>query len=46
MYLFFENGMRSDVSYISKRNSKANNKYLTSYDPKKNNKIYQIRGKT
>ena len=27
--------MRGSVSYISKRYSKVNNKYLTSYDPKK-----------
>ena len=34
MYLFFEEGMRGGVLYISKRYSKANNKYLKSYDPK------------
>ena len=34
MYLFFEKGMRDRVSYISKTYSKANNKYLKSYDPK------------
>ena len=28
-------GMGGDVFYISKRYSKANNKYLSSYDPKK-----------
>lgn len=27
--------MGGDVFYISKRYSKANNKYLSSYDPKK-----------
>ena len=34
MYLFFEKGMRGGVSYILKRYSNANNKYLKSYDPK------------
>ena len=34
MYLIFEKRMRG-VSYISKRYGNANNKYLTSYDPKK-----------
>ena len=34
MYIFFENGTRGRISYISDRYSKANNKYLTSYDPK------------
>ena len=34
MYLFFEKDMRGGVSYISKRYSKAKNKYLKSCDPK------------
>ena len=34
MYLLFEKDMRGEVSYISKRNNIANNKYLKSYDPK------------
>lgn len=42
LYLVFEKEMRRGISYISKRYSKANNKYLTFYDPKKTNKIYYI----
>ena len=38
MYLFFERGMRGRVSYISKRYSKASNKYLKSYEPKQESK--------
>ena len=34
MYLFFEKGIRGDVSYIYKIYTKRNIKYLTSYDPK------------
>ena len=34
MYLFIEKGMRGDISYISKRLSKANNKHMWSYDKK------------
>ena len=38
MFIFFEKGMRDRVSYISYRYSKANNKYLKSYDPKEESK--------
>ena len=34
MYLFFEKCMGGGVSYITKRYSKTNNKYLKTYDPK------------
>ena len=34
MYIFFEKCTRGGVSYISNRYSKANKKYLKSYDPK------------
>ena len=38
MYLFFEKGTRCVISYISNRCSKANNKYLKSYNPKEESK--------
>ena len=34
-YLFFEKGLRGAISYIAKRDAKANNKYMNDYDPKK-----------
>ena len=41
MYLFFVRGMGSGFSYISKRYSKASNKYLKFYDPKRESKHYK-----
>ena len=38
MYIFFEKGTRGGIYYISYRYSKANNKYLKSYDPKQESK--------
>ena len=32
MHLFIEKGMRGVISYIAKRHSKANNKYIECYD--------------
>ena len=42
MYTFFEKGTRGRIYYISNRYSKANNKYLISYDLKKNQTYYVI----
>ena len=38
MYLLFRNGIKGQVLYISKRYSKANKRYLKSYDPKQASK--------
>ena len=35
MYLFTEKGLRGGISYIAKRYSDSNNKYMKNYDPKK-----------
>ena len=32
MHLFIEKGMRGSISYINKRHSKSNNKYMKCYD--------------
>ena len=38
MYLFIEKGLRGGISYIPKIYSKANNKYMKDYDPRKPSK--------
>ena len=38
IYIFFEKYTKSGISYISIRYSKANKKYLKSYDPKQESK--------
>ena len=38
MYFFVEKGMRGGISYIAKRFSKANNKYMKFYDDSKPSK--------
>ena len=38
MYLFIEKGLRGGISDIAKRCSKANNKHMKNYDPKKPSK--------
>ena len=38
MHLFIENGMSGGISYIAKRQTKANNKYIECYDSSKESK--------
>ena len=38
MYLFIEKGLREGISYIAKRHSQANNKYMKNLDPTKPSK--------
>ena len=38
MHLFIEEGMRGGISYISKRYSRVNNKYMQFYDDEKQSK--------
>ena len=35
MYLFIEKGLRRGISYIAKRHTTANNKYIENFDPEK-----------
>ena len=39
IYLFIEKWLRGGISYIAKRYSKWNNKYMKNYDPKKPSKF-------
>ena len=38
IHLFIEEGMKGGISYIPKRHSKANNKYMECYDSSKESK--------
>ena len=38
-YLFIKKGLRGGISYMAERCTKANNKYMNDYDPKKLSKF-------
>ena len=40
-YLFIEKGLREGISYIAKRYSDLNDKYMKNYDPKTRQNIYR-----
>ena len=44
MYLFIEKGLRGRISYICKRYSKVNNKYMKNYDPTSASSCKQFMG--
>ena len=39
MFIFFQKGIRAEMSYISNRYSKVNNEHLRSYDSKQESKL-------
>ena len=41
MYLFIEKRLRGGISYIAKRYSEANNKYIKRYDPTNRQNTYR-----
>jgi hypothetical protein len=41
MYLMVENGIRGGISTITKRYAESNNKYMTNYDPEKDDKYIE-----
>ena len=45
-HVFIAKGLRGGISYICKRFSEANNKYLKNYDPTRGNKLFCILIKT
>ena len=45
MYIFFEKATRGGIYYFSNIYSKANNRYLKSYDPKQESNHYILRRK-